>query len=124
MTDTAVRRLVIMKARLSYQSRAAGPFVDSPTVVPRLLSASPMPKTKQRRPAADSAAAAPEPTICNVADLLFRSAAECCRQHRRYSRLIEMETSEIEQRAALRLVAASDETLAEAAAAYETSCIK
>ena len=82
-----------------------------------------MPKTKQRRPAAEPVAA-PEPTICNLADLLFRSAAECCRQHRRYSRLIEMETSEIEQRAALRLVAASDETLAEAAAAYEASCMK
>jgi hypothetical protein len=83
-----------------------------------------MPKTKQRRPAADAPVAAPEPTICNLADLLFRSAAECLRQHRRYSRLIEMETSEIEQRAALRLVAASDETLAEAAAAYEASCMK
>ena len=123
MTGAAVRRLVIMKARLSYQFRAAGPFVDSPTVVLRLLPASPMPKTKQRRPAAEPVAA-PEPTICNLADLLFRSAAECCRQHRRYSRLIEMETSEIEQRAALRLVAASDETLAEAAAAYEASCMK
>ena len=83
-----------------------------------------MPKTKQRRPASKAAAAAPEPTICEKADLLFRSAAECCRQHRRYARLIEMETSEIEQTAALRLVAASDESLSEAATAYETSCMK
>ncbi len=45
-----------------------------------------MPKTKQRRPASKAAAAAPEPTICEKADLLFRSAAECCRQHRRYAR--------------------------------------
>jgi hypothetical protein len=124
MTGAGVRRLVIMKARLSYQCRAAEPFVDSPNVVLRLLSASPMPKTKQHRLAAKAPVAAPEPSICNLADLLFRSAAECCRQHRRYSRLIEMETSEIEQRAALRLVAASDETLAEAAAAYEASCMK
>ena len=113
-----------MKARLSYQFPAEGRAVSDPIVVLSLLSASQMPKTKQRSSAAKAAAAAPEPTICNVADLLFRSAAECCRQHRRYSRLIEMETSEIEQRAALRLVAASDETLAEAAAAYETSCLK
>jgi len=35
-----------------------------------------------------------------------------------------METSEMEQRAAFRLVVASDETLAEAATAYETSCLK
>jgi hypothetical protein len=83
-----------------------------------------MPKTKQRRPTAIAAAAAPEATICDTADLLFRSAAECCRQHRRYSRLIEMDTSEIEQLAALRLVAASDESLGEAAAAYEASCMK
>jgi hypothetical protein len=94
------------------------------TVVPSLLSVPPMPKTKPRRTAAKSPVTTPEPTICETADLLFRSAAECCRQHRRYSRLIEMETSEIEQRAALRLVAASDESLAEAVAAYETSCIK
>src|SRR4051794_25334548 len=122
MTDTALRRLVIMKPRLSYQSRTAGPFVDSQTVVNRRTASpfsSPMPKTKQRS-ATKTSVAAPEPTICNLADLLFRSAAECCRQHRRYSRLIEMETSEMEQRAALRLVAASDETLAEAATAYET----
>ena len=93
-------------------------------VVPSLLTSPPMPKTKPSRAAAKVAAAAPEPTICEKADLLFRSAAECCRQHRRYARLIEMETSEIEQRAALRLVAASDETLAEAAAGYEASCMK
>jgi hypothetical protein len=111
-----------MKARLSYQFPAKGRAIGSPIVVLSLLSASQMPKTKQRD--AEAAAAAPQPTICNAADLLFRSAAECCRQHRRYSRLVEMETSEIEQRAALRLVAASDETLAEAAAAYETSCAK
>jgi hypothetical protein len=82
-----------------------------------------MPKTKQRRATAP-AITAPQPTICDKADVLFRSAAECCRQHRRYARLIEMETDEAEQRAALRLVAASDEQLVDAAAAYESSCMK
>jgi hypothetical protein len=83
-----------------------------------------MPKTKstQRRPTSLTPTA--QPTICDKADVLFRSAAECCRQHRRYARLIEMNTDETEQRAALRLVAASDETLIEAAALYETSCIQ
>lgn len=83
-----------------------------------------MPKTKQRRTAAKAIAAVPQPTICDKADVLFRSAAECCRQHRRYGRLIEMETDDAELRAALRLVAASDEQLTEAAAAYENSCMK
>ena len=81
-----------------------------------------MPKTKQRQPALTPAAGAP--TICDKADSLFRSAAECCRQHRRYSRLVEMGTDESEQQAALRLVAASDEQLAAAAANYESSCLK
>ena len=80
-----------------------------------------MPKTEPARAA--SITPASPPTICEKADILFRSAAECCRQHRRYARLIEMNTEEIEQRAALRLVAASDETLVEAASAYETSCV-
>ena len=84
-----------------------------------------MPKTKQpRRTAPPAAAVVPQPTICNNADVLFRSAAECCRQHHRYARLVEMETDESEQRAALKLVAASDEQLAAAAAAYEASCMK
>jgi len=84
-----------------------------------------MPKTKQRQSAASQAApGTPMPTICDKADSLFRSAAECCRQHHRYARLIEMETDDAEQRAALRLVAASDEQLTEAAAAYESSCMQ
>ena len=83
----------------------------------------PMPKMKQSRPARPAAISGSQPTICDKADVLFRSAAECCRQHRRYARLIEIGTDEVEQRAALQLVAASDEHLAEAAAAYESSCM-
>jgi len=83
-----------------------------------------MPKTKQQRTASPEIAAVPQQSICDKADVLFRSAAECCRQHRRYARLVEMETDESEQLAALRLVAASDEQLAQAAEAYESSCMK
>ena len=83
-----------------------------------------MPKTKPRRTAAPGASVVHTPSICDKADVLFRSAAECCRQHRRYARLVEMETDEAEQQAALKLVAASDEQLALAAAAYENSCMK
>ena len=83
-----------------------------------------MPKTKHVRDVNPTTTTGPQPTICDKADALFRSAAECCRQHRRYARLIEMNTDESEQRAALRLVAASDEQLAESAEAYESSCMK
>jgi hypothetical protein len=83
-----------------------------------------MPKTKQRHTASPVDSVVPEPSICDKADVLFRAAAECCRQHRRYGRLIEMETDESEQLAALRLVSASDEHLADAVAAYESSCMK
>ena len=83
-----------------------------------------MPKTKQHRTASLAAAAAPQQTVCDKADILVRSAAECCRQHHRYARLVQMETDEREQCAALKLVAASDEQLADAAAAYEASCMK
>ena len=82
-----------------------------------------MPKTKPSRSASPAATSGSHPTICDKADILFRSAAECCRQHRRYSKLVEMSTAEAEQRAALRLVAASDEQLSEAAADYQSSCV-
>lgn len=82
-----------------------------------------MPKTKHGRSTAPAATSGAHPTICDKADVLFRSAAECCRQHRRYAKLVEMSTDEEEQRSALRLVAASDEQLAEAASSYETSCM-
>lgn len=90
-------------------------------MIPWLLPSPQMPKTKQS-PAAIPATV-PEPLLCDKADALFRSAAECCRQHRRYARLVEMETDETEQRAALRLVAECDEQLAESAKTYESSCV-
>lgn len=82
-----------------------------------------MPKTKPRRTAAAKPQADSAPTICDKADTLFRSAAECCRQHHRYARLVEMGIDDAEQRAALRLVAACDEQLADAVKAYATSCM-
>ena len=117
-----MRRLVIM----NLGERGSATRATRRTLQATRLSflASQMPKTKQRRIAAPAAVAVDQPTICDKADVLFRSAAECCRQHRRYARLVEMETDESEQRAALKLVAASDEQLAHAASAYESSCMK
>ena len=63
------------------------------------------------------------PTVCDKADALFRSAAETCRQRRRYAWLVEREVDDAEQHGALKLVALSDELLEEAATAYEHSCM-
>lgn len=53
------------------------------------------------------------------ADALFRAGAECCRQHRRYSALVERGASVKEQRRAVAMVRLCDEHLQEAAASYE-----
>ena len=82
-----------------------------------------MPKTKQRRPAAAEPVATPEPTISNLANLLFRSAAECCRQHRRYSRLIGWRPAR-SSNARLSVSSRQATRRWEAAAAYEASCMK
>ena len=96
---------------------------ERPVYYESSFATAPMPKTKQSRSTRPAATSGSHPTVCDKADVLFRSAAECCRQHRRYARLIAMNTDETEQIAALRLVAASDEQLTAAAAAYESSCM-
>ena len=53
-----------------------------------------------------------------TADALFRFANECCRQHRRYARLIDRDVDESEQEGALRLVETCDALLAEMIEAY------
>ena len=53
------------------------------------------------------------------ADALFRCAVECCRQHGRYARLVDLGALDIEQKAAQTAVCAADATLAEMTAAYE-----
>ena len=74
-----------------------------------------MPKSKS----AAVATAAPALPLCEKADALFRFAAECCRQHRRYACLVDHDVSDSEQQAALRLVAICDELLLEHVEAYE-----
>lgn len=58
------------------------------------------------------------------ADALCRSAIECCRQHERLSRLVGDGAMSAEQRAARALVATSDQSLAEMAAAYEAAATR
>jgi hypothetical protein len=77
-----------------------------------------MPKSKPRA----RAPLPPEPlaeSLQQRADTLYRTAAECCRQRRRYARLVEGEASDAEQAGARRLVDVCDELLVATAAEYE-----
>jgi hypothetical protein len=53
------------------------------------------------------------------ADALYRSAVECCRQHERLARLLDIGAHASELKAAQKVVCLCDETLAETTAAYE-----
>ena len=64
-----------------------------------------------------------EPTLTEQlqqrADTLFRTAVETCRQHRRYSALVELGAREPEQKAALKLASFCDTLLVDAISSYE-----
>ena len=72
-------------------------------------------------PAADTLAVEPGPTdiFFHRADALYRCAVECCRQHERLARLIDLGAHPTEQKATQKAVCLCDETLAEMTAAYE-----
>jgi hypothetical protein len=55
----------------------------------------------------------------DLADRLFRAAAECVRQRERYARLVATGTSESEQEDALDVLCLCDKTLRETAKSYE-----
>jgi hypothetical protein len=58
------------------------------------------------------------------ADHLFRTAAECCRQHERYAHLSERDMEEVELNGAFEQVCLCDRLLSEAAAAYEKAAAR
>ena len=58
------------------------------------------------------------------ADALYRSAKECCRQHERFSQLVQLGALELEQRNAQQAVLASDAALEAITTAYEKCCSK
>ena len=58
------------------------------------------------------------PSLCDAADALFRCAAECCRQHKRYAKLLDVAVSPDEQRAFASIVAVCDEQLARLGEVY------
>jgi hypothetical protein len=69
----------------------------------------------------DALAVEPNPTDIFVqrADALYRTAVECCRQHERLARLIDLGAHASEQKATQKVVCLCDEMLAEMTAAYE-----
>lgn len=85
-----------------------------------------MPKSKQSTAATGPAAVTPSAAdsadrIRECADALYRSAAECCRQHERLARVMERSQDEAETRMAEKLASLCDEGLAEMVASYEKS---
>ena len=52
--------------------------------------------------------------IVDQADTLYRAAAECCRQHQRYARLVDKGVAVSEQKAALEMAYMYDDLLATA----------
>ena len=77
------------------------------------------PAPSSARSAAPVADPRAEPPLRAAADALFRAAAECCRQHARYARLVEHDASDAEQRAVCQMAELADELLQEMARAYE-----
>jgi hypothetical protein len=58
------------------------------------------------------------------ADMLYRAAAECHRQHTRYSNLVERGATEDEQRSALEMAYLCDDALGTAIVGYEKAAEK
>lgn len=76
-----------------------------------------MPKTK--RSAAITGDNALIETPRTQADRLYRAAAECVRQRKRYAKLVEAGVQEEEQQGALKIACICDEVLTQSSAAYE-----
>ena len=77
--------------------------------------------------AAATPAASPHPTLATLrarADALSRTAAECCRQHAYYARLLCWDVCAAEQRTACKVAKLYDELLEEMVHAYEAAAAR
>jgi hypothetical protein len=74
-------------------------------------------------PGGKKRSSAPAPLI-DIADTLYRVAAQSCSEHRRYADLVENSAVDTEQKSARSAVRACDEALDEAADLYEVACLK
>lgn len=68
-------------------------------------------------------ASRPDPSLLK-ADMLYRAATECHRQHCRYSRLVERSAPDEEQRSALEMAYLCDDHLGTAITGYEKATSK
>ena len=59
--------------------------------------------------------------IIDCADSLYRAASECCRQHQRYSRLVDKGVLPQEQKSALEMAFMYDDLLGTAMLSYENA---
>ncbi len=79
-----------------------------------------MPKTKSTAAShATEVVSAPETRVRDHADALYRSAAECCRQHERLSHITDKSEDESEVRLAEEVAALCDAALATMVEGYE-----
>jgi hypothetical protein len=60
----------------------------------------------------------------DIADTLYRAAADSCREHRRYAELVDHAASDAQQKAARTAVRGCDEILDEAVDLYEIACLE
>ena len=82
------------------------------------ISALPMPKSKRTDVITGDNAAITTPR--SQADRLYRAAAECVRQRKRYAQLVDLAADEEEQQGALRIACICDEVLAQGMRSYES----
>lgn len=59
----------------------------------------------------------------DIADTLYRVAADSCREHRRYAEMVDHDASDVEQKTARTTVRSCDEILDEAVDLYEIACL-
>lgn len=60
----------------------------------------------------------------DIADTLYRAAADSCRHHRRYAELVDRDASDTDQKTARAAVRSCDEILDEAVDLYEIACLE
>ena len=60
----------------------------------------------------------------DIADTLYRAAADSCREHKRYAELVDHDAAEAEQKTARGAVRLCDEVLDEAVDLYEIACLE
>ena len=85
-----------------------------------------MPNSASSQHAARTSTNGPRPadSLADRADALCRAAAECCRQHARYARLVAHGAFDIEQRTACKIAKLCDELLEEMVRGYERTAAR